>query len=97
MSPTKQETETETTKLTSEQQISLFEEYVRRKEEADAIEEKLTKARAKVSQAVKSIYDKLGKGPFSPTSVPALAGQTLKVVVRGETYFFRGQSKAKTI
>lgn len=70
----------------------LLSNYKAKDDEVNRIKNSLDEANKNRSEAVKAMYDKLGKGPFT------YKGEYLgKIVVRGQTYFLRGKSDDNSI
>lgn len=78
-------TPVETTAITPEEKKALFQSYSEADEEWLEAKALLDAKAKKRSQRVQEIHNKLGKGPFG------YRGDVLKVVQRGETFFFRGK------
>lgn len=70
--------------LTKEAKRALFEKYDVANAELVEHEQHVDAAKQARSEAVKEIYEKVGKGPFNWN------GQTLTIAQRGDSYFFRG-------
>ncbi len=65
----------------------LLSEYMQVDGEVKRIKAMLDEANRKRSDVVKKVHNSLGKGPFT------YKGEYLgKIVIRGETYFFRGKN-----
>lgn len=74
----------------SKQEVAsmLLAEYNQADSEVTRIKSLLDEANRKRSDVVKKIHDELGKGPFT------YKGEYLgKIVIRGNTYFFRGKNE----
>jgi len=72
-------------KLSKEEKTKLFEAYEKHDAEVKAAEAKVKTATDKRSEVVKSISEKVGKGPFK------WKGEELSISKRGEKFFFRGR------
>lgn len=66
---------------------ALFAKYDEADKEVERAKAEYEKTLVARSVIVKSIHDALGKGPF------LFQGSAVKIVARGDTYFFRGKSK----
>ncbi len=71
----------------SEELKSLFSNYKKLSSERDQILFKVNEATRALSDAVKAIAEKFGKGPYE------FEGQTIIIVKRGETWFFKGRNQ----
>lgn len=65
---------------------ALFAAYDKADERVEALKAEGEKAVEIRSKACKAIHDAAGKGPFG------FKGDTVKIVARGDTFFFRGKS-----
>ena len=70
---------------------SLFAEYAKLDDKADAIRASLEAVNTERITLVKAIHDEGGKGPY------VYKGAKYKVVVRGDSFFFRGEGKVDAI
>lgn len=77
---------------TKEEARTLLAAYIETDNNVTKLEEQVDVAKKTRSEAVKEIYDKLGKGPFS------FKGTYLgKIVKRDDVYFFRGRGDTELV
>jgi hypothetical protein len=84
---TEVEQPTEVREVSKKKLVELFKAYARADEAVAEAKKGVDTAIAARSDAVKAISDYAGKGPFGH------GGDVLKVVSRGDLYYFRGRAE----
>ena len=70
---------------------ALFAAYDKADEAVEKLKADVEKAVSVRSVACKAIHDAAGKGPFG------FKGDTVKIVARGDTFFFRGKNNKEVV
>lgn len=79
--------------VSTEEKRTMFNDYDLLSDEVEAAKKLVETLSQKRSLQVKKIHDTLGPGPFKLSQT----GEIVRIVVRGDTYFFRGRTNNSNI